>query len=185
MRFPQMNSMRISTFWYCLETGHHKYMQKYFVLLGFHGDYFCVYFLFCLFFAIDSQCAECGKTAETTTMGITVFLTRICRRIRSGSRVTSGLGRVREAEYISADQAWENFKTEYFKGMEELAEGFADDNPAGGLRVLYPFFERHCRTRIRWCPAGADRRRAQGELFQHRAVAGLQAPERSWDFCPR
>ena len=31
--------------------------------------------------------------------------------------------------YTSADQAWTNFKNDYFQGSPELAEGFADDNP--------------------------------------------------------
>ena len=31
--------------------------------------------------------------------------------------------------YISADQAWMDFKNDYFKNHPELAEGFADDNP--------------------------------------------------------
>lgn len=30
----------------------------------------------------------------------------------------------REAKYISASEAWESFKKEYFEGMEELAGGF-------------------------------------------------------------
>lgn len=32
-------------------------------------------------------------------------------------------------EYTSADEAWENFKKEYFASNPELAEGFANDNP--------------------------------------------------------
>lgn len=36
---------------------------------------------------------------------------------------------IQEMNYISAEQAWENFSAEYFVGMEELAEGFAEDNP--------------------------------------------------------
>jgi cell division transport system permease protein len=35
-------------------------------------------------------------------------------------------------EFISADAAWENFKTEYFGDNAALAEGFADDNPLAG-----------------------------------------------------
>ena len=35
-------------------------------------------------------------------------------------------------EYVSAEEAWESFKSEYFKGVEDLAEGFADDNPLAG-----------------------------------------------------
>lgn len=36
---------------------------------------------------------------------------------------------VSNIHYTSAEQAWENFKGEYFKDYPELAEGFKDDNP--------------------------------------------------------
>ena len=36
---------------------------------------------------------------------------------------------VESASFTSADQAWMNFKEEYFRDNPELAEGFADDNP--------------------------------------------------------
>lgn len=39
---------------------------------------------------------------------------------------------VRIANYVSAEAAWDSFKSEYFAGHEELAEGFADDNPLAG-----------------------------------------------------
>ena len=32
-------------------------------------------------------------------------------------------------DYISAEQAWEEYKLQYFEGDEEAAEGFGDDNP--------------------------------------------------------
>jgi len=31
--------------------------------------------------------------------------------------------------YVSAEQAWEDFKKVYFQGAEDLADGFAEDNP--------------------------------------------------------
>ena len=34
--------------------------------------------------------------------------------------------------YVSAQEAWDSFKAEYFAGHEELAEGFAEDNPLAG-----------------------------------------------------
>ena len=39
---------------------------------------------------------------------------------------------IKETKYISAEEAWETFQKEYFKDAEELAEGFADDNPLAG-----------------------------------------------------
>ena len=45
----------------------------------------------------------------------------------------AGLGDViKEMRYISAEEAWESFKTDYFGEDSELAEGFADDNPLAG-----------------------------------------------------
>lgn len=39
---------------------------------------------------------------------------------------------IKSMNYVSAQEAWDSFKTEYFAGHEELAEGFADDNPLAG-----------------------------------------------------
>lgn len=39
---------------------------------------------------------------------------------------------IREMYYVSAEDAWNSFKEEYFAGHEELAEGFAEDNPLAG-----------------------------------------------------
>ena len=36
---------------------------------------------------------------------------------------------VSRIHYTSADEAWENYKSEYFKDYPQLAEGFKDDNP--------------------------------------------------------
>lgn len=36
---------------------------------------------------------------------------------------------ISETEYISAEEAWENYKEKYFADYPELAEGFGDDNP--------------------------------------------------------
>ena len=35
-------------------------------------------------------------------------------------------------EFVSADEAWNEFKAEYFAGKEELAQGFEQDNPLAG-----------------------------------------------------
>ncbi|MET3568777.1 cell division transport system permease protein [Enterocloster citroniae] len=74
-----------------------------------------------------------AKTAQTT-VGITVFFDEQMpeEQILAAGDTIRSWGEVREVNYVSAAQAWENFKTQYFEGMEELAEGFADDNPLSG-----------------------------------------------------
>ena len=72
-----------------------------------------------------------GARAAEETVGISVFFDEGMdeEQIRSiGSQIQSW-SEVREARYISAEEAWESFKSEYFEGMEELAEGFEADNP--------------------------------------------------------
>ena len=69
-----------------------------------------------------------------STVGITVFFADDLpedRILSIGDEIRSW-GEVRTMEYVSAEQAWESFKSEYFKDMEDLAEGFADDNPLAG-----------------------------------------------------
>lgn len=107
-------------------------MQEYFVFAGIHSDYFCMYF-YSVFFCPDSQCAECGKDSRDNSGNHCIFDEDMPEdQILAAGDVIRGWAEVREAGYISAAQAWENFKTEYFEGMEELAEGFADDNPLSG-----------------------------------------------------
>lgn len=74
-------------------------------------------------------------TAESS-MGITIFfdetlseqeIQQIGDRIEDEKRDL-----IRDMQYISAQKAWENFKTEYFGDNSALADGFAEDNPLAG-----------------------------------------------------
>ena len=125
--------MRISTFWYCLKQGIINICRNILFSLASIATISACIFLFCLFFALIANVQNVAKTAETT-VGITVFFDEDMpeEQILAAGDGIRGWEEVREAQYISAAQAWENFKTEYFEGMEELAEGFADDNPLSG-----------------------------------------------------
>lgn len=125
--------MRISTFWYCLKQGIINICRNILFSLASIATISACIFLFCLFFALIANVQNVAKTAETT-VGITVFFDEDMpeEQILAAGDGIRGWEEVREARYISAAQAWENFKTEYFEGMEELAEGFADDNPLSG-----------------------------------------------------
>nr|WP_289707266.1 permease-like cell division protein FtsX [Enterocloster clostridioformis] len=125
--------MRISTFWYCLKQGIINICRNILFSLASIATISACIFLFCLFFALIANVQNVAKTAETT-VGITVFFDEGMpeEQILAAGDGIRGWEEVREARYISAAQAWENFKAEYFEGMEELAEGFADDNPLSG-----------------------------------------------------
>lgn len=92
-------------------------------------------FLFCVFFSVITNIEYMVRTAETT-MGITVFFDESLSEdeIKSiGDRIESEkAGIIKEMKFVSAEDAWDSFKTEYFGENEALAEGFADDNPLAG-----------------------------------------------------
>ncbi len=87
-------------------------------------------FLFGLIFSIVINFNYIVKNVEEGVT-MTVFfeddtnqatIDAVGEQIKARSEVTN-------VEYISADQAWEDFQEEYFAGSEEAAEGFKDDNP--------------------------------------------------------
>lgn len=90
-------------------------------------------FLFCMFFALVANVQYMVKNAETT-VGITVFFDENMAEadILAIGKEIAARKEIKETKYISAEEAWETFQKEYFKDAEELAEGFADDNPLAG-----------------------------------------------------
>ncbi len=90
-------------------------------------------FLFCLFFSVIVNLRNIVTNIETK-VGITVFFDENLSdsAVKSiGEEIKSRL-EVKDIEFTSADDAWESFKKDYFEGREELAEGFAQDNPLKG-----------------------------------------------------
>ncbi|MCQ2536578.1 MAG: permease-like cell division protein FtsX [Lachnospiraceae bacterium] len=87
-------------------------------------------FLFGIFYSILVNFEATIKNAESG-VAVTVFFDEGIsqERINEIGTEISRRPEVSEFNYISPEDAWENFKTQYFEGREELAEGFADDNP--------------------------------------------------------
>ena len=125
--------MRISTFIYCLKQGLINIRRNLLHSLASTATISACIFLFCLFFAIIGNVRHFAMEAETT-VGITVFFDESLSEdeiLAIGDQIQAR-SEVAEMNYISAQEAWESFKTEYFGDMEELAEGFAEDNPLAG-----------------------------------------------------
>lgn len=125
--------MRISTFIYCLKQGLINIGRNLLHSLASTATISACIFLFCLFFAIIGNVRHFAMEAETT-VEITVFFDESLSEdeiLVIGDQIQAR-SEVAEMNYISAQEAWESFKTEYFGDMEELAEGFAEDNPLAG-----------------------------------------------------
>lgn len=126
--------MRISTFWFCFKQGIVNICRNIWFSLASTAIVSACIFLLCVFFSIIANIQFMVQSAETN-MGITVFFneTMTEEEILAVGEEIAGLGDViKEMRYISAEEAWESFKTDYFGEDSELAEGFADDNPLAG-----------------------------------------------------
>ena len=125
--------MRLSTFTYCLKEGMKNIGRNIWFSLASTAIISACIFLFCLFFALVANVQYMVKNADTT-VGITVFFDENMAEadILAIGKEIAARKEIKETKYISAEEAWETFQKEYFKDAEELAEGFADDNPLAG-----------------------------------------------------
>lgn len=87
-------------------------------------------FLFGLFFSIVTNFKTMVKTAEEG-VAVTVFFNdgTTQDQIDKMKIEIEKRPEVAKCQYISAEEAWKNYKNVYFNGSEDAAAGFADDNP--------------------------------------------------------
>lgn len=125
--------MRISTFWFCLKQGIVNICRNIWFSLASTAIVSACIFLFCVFFSIITNIHYMVTTAEST-MGITVFFDETLSEseILSIGAEIGKRSEIKDMKFISAEEAWEKFKLEYFGDNAALAEGFADDNPLTG-----------------------------------------------------
>lgn len=122
--------MKISTVGYSTRQGvKNIFRNKLFSLASIATMAACI-FVFGLFFAIVMNFNYMVKKAEQG-VAITVFFKEgtaedQIKKIGEELKKESG---VQKVNYVSAEAAWEEFQKDYFKGSEDAAEGFADDNP--------------------------------------------------------
>ena len=125
----------MSTFLYCLKQGVINICRNIWFSLASVATISACIFLFCVFFSVITNIEYMVRTAETT-MGITVFFDENLTEdeIKDiGAKIESDKsGIIKEIKFVSAEEAWDSFKSEYFGDEEALAEGFADDNPLAG-----------------------------------------------------
>ena len=122
--------MRISTIGYVGKQGiKNIWRNKMFSLASIATMSACI-FLFGLFFSILVNFQYIIRTAEEG-VAITVFFDEDAtdeQKQEIGEQLENHEG-VADVEYVSAEEAWEEFQKEYFGDNPELAEGFKDDNP--------------------------------------------------------
>lgn len=122
--------MRISTIGYVGKQGVKNIgRNKMFSIASVATMAACI-FLFGLFYAIVMNFNYIVEKAEEG-VAITVFFDDDATESEKddiGEKLEKAEG-VLEVKYVSADEAWDKFKDDYFGESGELAEGFKNDNP--------------------------------------------------------
>lgn len=100
-------------------------------------------FLFCLLYSVIMNVNYMVHHMESE-VGITVLFDADMEEadILSLGMQIGQREEVKDLKYISSEEAWESFKNDYFAGHEELAEGFAQDNPLADSASLEIFLNR-------------------------------------------
>lgn len=122
--------MRISTIGYVIKQGIKNIGRNMMFSLASIATMSACIFLFGLFFSILFNFQYIIKSAEEG-VAITVFfedgITQA--QIDNIGQALRGRDDVSDVKYVSADDAWEEFRSKYFGENEELADGFRNDNP--------------------------------------------------------
>jgi len=125
--------MRISTLIYCINRGFKNIGKNRLFSVASIATISACIFLFCLFYSIIDNFQYIIERVETT-VGITIFFDEELTEaeVKAIGDEIGASPNIMKMVFISADEAWENFKDSYFFDMEKLAEGFAEDNPLAG-----------------------------------------------------
>lgn len=122
--------MKISTIGYSTKQGFKNIARnKMFSFASIATMAACI-FLFGVFYSIVTNFSYMVQKAEEG-VAITVLFEEdaTTAQIKKIGQELEQCDGVKEVNYVSAEEAWDTFKEDYFGESEELAEGFKNDNP--------------------------------------------------------
>ena len=122
--------MKISTIFYSLKQGFINLKRNKLFTLASIGTIAACVFLIGLFYSVLVNLQHIVSNAEKN-VSIAIFFNEDAtdeqiKAIGDAIKKRAEFGTIR---YISPEEAWENYKEEYFADEPGLAEGFKDDNP--------------------------------------------------------
>ncbi|MDO5392649.1 MAG: permease-like cell division protein FtsX [Eubacteriales bacterium] len=122
--------MRISTIIYEFKQGFKNIGRNWMFSLASIITMAACIFLFGIFFSIVTNVNHIVKNVEEN-VGITVFFEEGTKDkvMKQVGEEISERPEVAKINFVSAEEAWEEYKKLYFEDAEEAAEGFKDDNP--------------------------------------------------------
>lgn len=122
--------MKVSTLGYSCGQGIKNIKRNKLFSLASIGTIMACVFLIGLFYIILANFQYLVKEAEESVC-VTVFFNEGTDdgRINEIGEILKQRSEVTKIEYTSGEEAWEQYKTQYFADDPELADGFKDDNP--------------------------------------------------------
>lgn len=130
MTLSEVMIMRINTIFYSFNQGiKNIFRNKMFSLASIATMAACI-FMFGIFYIIVTNFSGMVKDAEEG-VAVTVFFEEGIgeEEIVAIKDDISKRVEVSKIVYVSAEEAWNSYQVEYFKGHEEAAASFGDDNP--------------------------------------------------------
>ena len=120
--------MRINTFFYSIGQGFKNIVRNSMFSLASMATMAACIFMFGIFYILVFNVNSMVQAAEEN-VAITVFFDAGISdtRIQDIGDDIKKRTEVREIVFVSAEEAWESFKVDYFKGSEEFASGFSDN----------------------------------------------------------
>ena len=120
--------MRISSFFYTVKQGFKNiWNNRLFSLASIATMAACI-FMFGIFYSLAANFQAMVKSAEEGVAVTAFFDEGITEeQIQAIGDKIEKRAEVASYNYVSAEQAWEDFKKVYFQGKEELADGFTDN----------------------------------------------------------
>ncbi len=126
----QVMEMRLSTFWFTFKQGvRNIFRNKMFSLASVATMAACI-FMFGLFYIIVQNFNSMLRDAEEG-VAVSVFFDEgtTTDQIEEIGKLLQKRPEVSNIQYVSADDAWEYVKENYFEGRKELISAFEGDNP--------------------------------------------------------
>ena len=125
-----IHSMRISSIAYCIKQGlKNIWRNKMFSLASIATMAACI-FLFGIFFCVVENFQHMVREMEKS-VAVPVFFDEGLsqEQIDAIGAQIGARTEVSDVVFVTADEAWDEYKEIYFEEAPELAEGFEDDNP--------------------------------------------------------
>lgn len=126
--------MRISTLVYAVKQGFKNIWNNLMFSVASIATMSACIFLFGLFFSIVVNFQYIVRNAEANVTMTVFFEDDLDQgRINEIGELINARDEVVQVNYISAQEAWESYKKDYFNGYEDAAESFQGDNPLAKL----------------------------------------------------